>query len=256
MTSADIGLVGLAVMGQNLVLNMADHGFTVAAHNRTTESARRVPRGSGQGRVGGGCAEPRGARRDAPAAAPHHAHGQGRPAGRRGDRPARAPARSRATSSSTAATRSTPTPSAASRELAEHGLHFVGVGVSGGEEGARHGPSIMPGGDRRGLEAPCRASSRRSPPARPDGTPCCDWRRARRRRALREDGAQRHRVRRHAADRRGLRVDDGRRARRRSRDGRRVLRLERGRCSTRSSIEITADILRHVIRTPGSPWST
>src|SRR5690606_41173968 len=33
---ADIGLVGLAVMGQNLVLNMADHGFTVAVYNRTT----------------------------------------------------------------------------------------------------------------------------------------------------------------------------------------------------------------------------
>ena len=36
MTSADIGLIGLAVMGQNLVLNMDDHGFTVAVYNRTT----------------------------------------------------------------------------------------------------------------------------------------------------------------------------------------------------------------------------
>ncbi len=37
---ADIGLVGLAVMGQNLVLNMADHGFTVAVYNRTTSRWR------------------------------------------------------------------------------------------------------------------------------------------------------------------------------------------------------------------------
>src|SRR5437762_8264246 len=35
-TQADIGLIGLAVMGQNLVLNMNDHGFTVAVYNRTT----------------------------------------------------------------------------------------------------------------------------------------------------------------------------------------------------------------------------
>ena len=36
MSSADIGLIGLAVMGENLVLNMANHGFTVAVYNRTT----------------------------------------------------------------------------------------------------------------------------------------------------------------------------------------------------------------------------
>ncbi|MEO0852039.1 MAG: NAD(P)-binding domain-containing protein, partial [Cyanobacteria bacterium J06648_11] len=36
MTQADIGLIGLAVMGQNLVLNMADHGYKVAVYNRTT----------------------------------------------------------------------------------------------------------------------------------------------------------------------------------------------------------------------------
>ncbi|HEY5652319.1 MAG TPA: NAD(P)-binding domain-containing protein, partial [Acidimicrobiia bacterium] len=36
--ASDIGLIGLAVMGQNLVLNMADHGYTVTAYNRTTET--------------------------------------------------------------------------------------------------------------------------------------------------------------------------------------------------------------------------
>src|SRR5882762_8892746 len=39
--SADVGLVGLAVMGQNLVLNMADHGFKVAVYNRTTATTQK-----------------------------------------------------------------------------------------------------------------------------------------------------------------------------------------------------------------------
>ena len=39
--SADVGLVGLAVMGQNLVLNMADHGFKVAVYNRTTATTEK-----------------------------------------------------------------------------------------------------------------------------------------------------------------------------------------------------------------------
>ena len=40
MSNADIGLIGLAVMGQNLILNMAEHGYTVTAYNRTTSKAR------------------------------------------------------------------------------------------------------------------------------------------------------------------------------------------------------------------------
>ena len=88
--------------------------------------------------------------------------------------------------------------------LREQGLHFVGMGVSGGEEGALQRPV-----------ASCPAA-RRSPTtslgpmletitAKVDGEPCVHPHRPRRRRALRQDGAQRHRVRRHAAHRRGLR---------------------------------------------------
>ena len=47
MAQADIGLIGLAVMGQNLVMNMADHGFTVAVFNRTHLRRRRVRRRPG-----------------------------------------------------------------------------------------------------------------------------------------------------------------------------------------------------------------
>jgi 6-phosphogluconate dehydrogenase len=46
MTKADIGVMGLAVMGENLILNMESHGFTVAAYNRTTSKVdefRREP---------------------------------------------------------------------------------------------------------------------------------------------------------------------------------------------------------------------
>lgn len=60
------------------------------------------------------------------------------------------------------------------RELSGEGIRFVGAGVSGGEEGARHGPSIMPGGDERAwpyvrdiLQAVAAKVA--------DGTPCCDW---------------------------------------------------------------------------------
>ena len=49
MTQADIGLIGLAVMGQNLVLNMNDHGFTVAVYNRTLATVDEFLAGPAQG---------------------------------------------------------------------------------------------------------------------------------------------------------------------------------------------------------------
>ena len=99
------------------------------------------------------------------------------------------------------ATRSTPTPSDAPPPSRRSGLRYVGAGVSGGEEGARHGPSIMPAGVDGWPEVrPC---CRRSRPGRRKS---CLLRLGRPRRGgpLREDGPQRHRVRRHAADRRGV----------------------------------------------------
>src|SRR5210317_1546374 len=51
----DIGLIGLAVMGQNLILNMADHGFTVAAYNRTTSKVDDFIAGAAQGKSIVGC---------------------------------------------------------------------------------------------------------------------------------------------------------------------------------------------------------
>ena len=50
MSKADIGLIGLAVMGENLVLNMESHGFTVAVYNRTTEKVDNFINGRGNGK--------------------------------------------------------------------------------------------------------------------------------------------------------------------------------------------------------------
>ena len=49
MSQADIGLIGLAVMGENLVLNMNDHGFTVAVHNRTVSKVDEFLNGAAKG---------------------------------------------------------------------------------------------------------------------------------------------------------------------------------------------------------------
>ena len=94
------------------------------------------------------------------------------------------------------------------KDLEGTGIHFVGCGVSGGEEGALKGPSLMPGGSRESWEiiAPIFTQDRRAGRWRTllplHGT---GWRRS-----LRQDGAQRNRVRRHAADLRGLRDSERR----------------------------------------------
>ncbi len=110
------------------------------------------------------------------------------------------------------------------KELKEQGLHFVGTGVSGGEEGALNGPSIMPGGSRESYES--LGPLLESISAKVDGTPCCTYVGSGRRRALRQDGAQRHRVRRHAADRRGVRPDQAGHRQVRGRDRRDLPDLE------------------------------
>ncbi len=87
--------------------------------------------------------------------------------------------------------------------LQEKGIHFVGCGVSGGEEGALNGPSIMPGGSAKSYESLGPILEKIS--AHVDGAPCCTHIGTDGAGPFRQDGAQRHRVRRHAADRRGLR---------------------------------------------------
>src|SRR5580698_562463 len=172
-TQADIALIGLAVMGQNLILNMNDHGFTVVAFNRTVSKVDEFVSHEAKGTkvVGAHSIEEMVAKLKKPRRVmlmvkagkpvdefielllPHLEAGDIIIDGGNslfGDTNRR------------------------TKYLESKGLLYIGTGVSGGEEGARHGPSIMPGG---------------SPAARPhvknifqgisakveNNVPCCDW---------------------------------------------------------------------------------
>ena len=170
---ADIGLIGLAVMGQNLVLNMDDHGFRVAVFNRTLATVDEFLEGSAKGTkiVGAHILEEL---VDA-LATPRRVMllvKAGRPVDEFIDRliPLLEPGDiiiDGGNSNYHDTIRRT-------KRVENEGLLYIGTGVSGGEEGARHGPSIMPGG-----------SAAAWPHVKPifqaiaakveDGSPCCEW---------------------------------------------------------------------------------
>ena len=170
---ADIALIGLAVMGQNLILNMNDHGFTVVAYNRSTDKVDRFLANEAKGTkvVGAHSIEemvsllkrPRRVMLMVKAGAPvdefiDHLIPRLEP----GDI---------IIDGGNSLFEDT---NRRQKYVESKGLLYIGTGVSGGEEGARHGPSIMPGG---------------SPAAWPhvkdifqsiaakveDGSPCCEW---------------------------------------------------------------------------------
>ena len=173
MSTADVGLIGLAVMGENLALNIASRGFSICVYNRTVERTRAFLAGRGRdARVTGAeriedfvasLARPRkiillvkaGAAVDEligqllPLLAPSDIVIDG------------------GNSLFTDTIRRT-------RKVEAQGLLYVGSGVSGGEEGALHGPSLMPGGSpaawpqiRPIFQAICART--------PAGEPCCEW---------------------------------------------------------------------------------
>jgi len=172
-TQSDIGLIGLAVMGQNLALNMDDHGFKVAVFNRTVSKVDDFVNGNAKGTkvVGTHSIEelvsvlkrPRRVMLMIKAGQPvddfiellipHLEKGDIIIDG--------------GNSNYQDTMRRT-------EHVESKGLLYIGTGISGGEEGARHGPSIMPGG-----------SPEAWPHVKPifqaiaakvtDGTPCCDW---------------------------------------------------------------------------------
>ncbi len=175
---ADIGMIGLAVMGENLALNMESRGFTVAVYNRTVPGVEegvveRFIGGRGKGRnfIGSdrigdfvrSLARPRRIMMMVKAGKPvDELIGQLLPLLEEGD------------ILIDGGNSHFPDTIRRTKYLESKGICFIGTGVSGGEEGALRGPSIMPGG---------------SPPAWPhvkpilqaiaarvaDGTPCCDW---------------------------------------------------------------------------------
>ena len=169
-SDADIGVTGLAVMGRNLARNLARHGHVVAVHNRTPARTRSLIAEHG----GDGTFVPSESMADFVAslrrpraviimvkagAATDAVIGELVPLLETGDI---------VIDCGNAHFADTRRREAA---LRQHGLHFVGCGVSGGEEGALHGPSIMPGGSPESY-------ARLGPilekiAAQVDGTPCC-----------------------------------------------------------------------------------
>ncbi|NQY27113.1 MAG: decarboxylating NADP(+)-dependent phosphogluconate dehydrogenase [Piscirickettsiaceae bacterium] len=169
---ADIGLVGLAVMGQNLVLNMNDHGFTVAVYNRTTSKVDEFLEGPAKGTNVIGFHDiksfveslklPRRVMLMVKAGAVVDAFiDKILPYLERGDIIIDG-----GNSLYTDSDRRT-------HELHQKGILFIGSGVSGGEEGARFGPSIMPGGNNAAW--PAVKPIFQAIAAQVDGEPCCDW---------------------------------------------------------------------------------
>jgi 6-phosphogluconate dehydrogenase len=169
----DIGLIGLAVMGQNLVLNMNDHGFSVAVFNRTTSKVdefladeARATKVVGTHSIEELCKALKRPRRIMimvkAGTVVDSTIDQIVPFLEKGDIIIDG-----GNSLYTDTNRRT-------RDLAGKGILFLGTGVSGGEEGARFGPSIMPGGN---VEAwPHLKEIFQSIAAKvADGTPCCDW---------------------------------------------------------------------------------
>lgn len=170
--TADIGLVGLAVMGQNLVLNMNDNGYTVAVYNRTTAKVDEFLEGPAKGTNVIGCHNlkdfveslkaPRRIMLMVKAGPVVDAFiEQLIPYLDKGDIIIDG-----GNSLYTDSNRRT-------QSLKEQGILFVGSGVSGGEEGARFGPSIMPGGHKGAwpeIKDIFQAIS-----AKVDGESCCEW---------------------------------------------------------------------------------
>jgi 6-phosphogluconate dehydrogenase len=168
----DIGLIGLAVMGENLVLNMESKGFSVAVFNRTTEVTEKFAGARGKGKniqpahtmeeFVGALKRPRKAMIMVKAGAPVDAViGQLAPLLEKGD-----VIIDGGNSLFTDTQRRC-------KDLEGRGIHFVGCGVSGGEEGALKGPSLMPGGSRESWEMI--APIFRKIAAQVDGEPCCRY---------------------------------------------------------------------------------
>ena len=173
MSKGDIGLIGLAVMGENLILNMESKGFTVACFNRTVSKVDRFINGRAKGKNIIGChsieelsanlKKPRmvmlmvkaGAAVDAfiDQVLPHLEDGDIIIDGGNSH---------------------FPDTIRRTKYVEEKGKLYIGTGVSGGEEGALRGPSIMPGGSPAAwphvkpiFQAICAKTA--------DGSPCCDW---------------------------------------------------------------------------------
>src|SRR5256885_2913755 len=168
----DIGLIGLAVMGENLVLNMESKGFNVAVFNRTAEVTEKFAAARAKGKnirptktieeLFGALKKPRKVMMMIKAGKPvDMVIGELLPFLEKGD-----VVIDGGNSLFTDTQRRC-------KDLEGKGIHYVGMGVSGGEEGALKGPSLMPGGSRDSWEII--APIFRKIAAQVDGEPCCRY---------------------------------------------------------------------------------
>ncbi len=172
MPQADIGLIGLAVMGENLVLNMANHGHTVAVFNRTVSKVDDFLAGRAKDRsiVGARSLQELVAALKKPrrimmmvkaGAAVDELIGQLIPLLEPGD------------ILIDGGNSYFPDTERRVKEAESKGFLYIGTGVSGGEEGALKGPSIMPGGSAAAWP-PVKAIFQ-DIAAKVENAPCCDW---------------------------------------------------------------------------------
>lgn len=170
--TGDIALIGLAVMGQNIILNMNDHGFTVVAYNRTVSKVETFMANEAKGTnvIGATSLEDMVSKLK---------------------KPRRVMLLVKAGAAVDAfIEKLVPLLDAGDiiidggnsefidtnrrcKELKAKGLHYIGCGVSGGEEGARHGPSMMPGGAPEAW--PFVKDIFQAISAKVNDEPCCDW---------------------------------------------------------------------------------
>ncbi|MDZ7268935.1 MAG: decarboxylating NADP(+)-dependent phosphogluconate dehydrogenase [candidate division KSB1 bacterium] len=169
---ADIGLIGLAVMGQNLVLNMNDHGFTVAVYNRTTSRVDEFINGAARGTNVIGTHSI--AELTALLKKPRRVMLMVKAGQAVDDFIELLLPHLEADDIIIDGGNSNYQDTIRRTQYVEsRGLLYIGTGVSGGEEGARHGPSIMPGGSPQAWEFV--KPIFQAIAAKVNGEPCCDW---------------------------------------------------------------------------------
>merc|ERR1711881_762058 len=170
----DFGLIGLAVMGQNLILNMADHGFTVVAFNRTVSKVDRFLENEAKGKsiIGAHSIKEFVQKLKKPRRMMLLVQ-----AGKAVDQFIETLITEGGVEQGDiiidGGNSHYPDSNRRTKYLAEKGIRFIGTGVSGGEEGARYGPSIMPGGNEEAW--PYVKDVLQSISAKSDGEPCCQW---------------------------------------------------------------------------------
>ncbi len=167
----DVGMVGLGVMGRNLVLNMADHGYAVAGYDRNLSQVRALQQEAGAGRVRGAetleeflslLAVPRTVMMLVPAGPPVDAVIR--------DILSHLVAGDLVIDGGNSHFKDT---DLRARTVAARDIQYLGVGISGGEHGARFGPSLMPGGPREAYERV--RPILEAVAAKVDGTPCVTY---------------------------------------------------------------------------------